>query len=381
MVRTDMSLLPAFAKPVRSQPDPVYMRGFTLIELMIGMAVGLISTLAITQIMLSSESQKRMATSGSDAQVSGLLAITTLRQNIQMAGYGFATESTAVGCPLEANYNGAAIAGFPANLVPVVITDGVNGAPDSIRLLSSTKDSFSVPVRIIPPGYDPASASFNTAFPVASVRGIANGDLMVAITDSTVNCQVFQVTADPGGLYQADRGVSNWNLAGFPSSTYGDGTYLINLGRLSDITYTVSALGTLQANTFALSATSVPSYSGAADIFGNTVNLQAYYGKDTDGDGAIDTWDVVLPTSNALWKQVLAVRVAIVSRSNQYEKEEVTQANLLWDVGANSTIAGAATCGSSKCLTLKIDGLADWKHYRYKLVDSVIPLRNMIWMS
>ena len=56
-------------------------RGFTLIELMIGMAIGLLSTLAITQIMVTSQGQRRSAASGSDAQVSGMLALSTLRQH------------------------------------------------------------------------------------------------------------------------------------------------------------------------------------------------------------------------------------------------------------------------------------------------------------
>ena len=28
---------------------------------------------------------------------------------------------------------------------------------------------------------------------------------------------------------------------------------------------------------------------------------------------------------------------------------------------------------------IKVDGIADWKHYRYKLHEVVVPLRNVIW--
>ena len=78
---------------------------------------------------------------------------------------------------------------------------------------------------------------------------------------------------------------------------------------------------------------------------------------------------------------MLAVRVAVVARSAQYEKEEVTSTNPLWDVGTAIAIAGTATCGASKCLSLKVDYLTDWKHYRYRVFDTVIPLRNMLWNS
>jgi type IV pilus assembly protein PilW len=130
-----------------------------------------------------------------------------------------------------------------------------------------------------------------------------------------------------------------------------------------------------------LDANSAPTYTGPIDLFANVVNLQAYYGKDTGfpANGAIDSWDTTTPTTNAGWRQVRAVRVAVASRSVQYEKEEVTATNPLWDVGADSVILGAASCGASKCLELKVDQLADWKHYRYKVFDTIVPLRNMLW--
>jgi len=150
--------------------------GFSLIELMVGLAVGLVCTLAITQILLSSEGQKRSTTSGSDAQVNGVLAIDSLRNAIQEAGYGFSSMAAIVGCPLVARYNNAAIAGFPANLVPVLITDGANGAPDTIRVLKSTKNTFSVPVAVVDPGYNPGDNTRNTAFPVLSTAGVLAND-------------------------------------------------------------------------------------------------------------------------------------------------------------------------------------------------------------
>lgn len=365
-------------------------RGFTLIELMIGLAIGLISTFAITQILLVSEGTKRTTTSSTNAQISGVLALNVLRQNIQMAGYGYTSALGSIGCPLEARFNGAAVAGFPTNLVPVLITDGVASAPDSIRILSSSKSTFAVPISLIAPGYEATHASYKTAFPVISVRGVATGDLMVAVNDLGPRCQVFQVTTPPvivpAPVYeQVDRADDDarWNLTGFPDLNYGYGQYLVNMGTMDDATFTVSANGALQVNRFALAADATPSYTGAVDLYPQVVNLQAYYGKDTDANGVIDTWDATTPTTNAGWVQILAVRVALVLRSDQFEKEEVTVVDPLWDVGANSAITGVADCGASKCITLKIprpsDASTDWRHYRYKVFDSIVPLRNMLW--
>ena len=69
-------------------------RGFTLVELMVGLLIGLLASLAVMQVMWSSEGQKRTTTSGSDAQVDGALALSALQRAIQPAGYGFAARSS-----------------------------------------------------------------------------------------------------------------------------------------------------------------------------------------------------------------------------------------------------------------------------------------------
>lgn len=364
---------------------------------MIGLLVGLLSTLAITQIMVSFEGRKRTITAGADAQVSAGLAVSMLRQNIQMAGYGFSSFDASLGCTLEARYNNATITGFPSVLSPVVITDGgANSASDSLRVLYSGKVSYSVPLQLVSPGYAPSDLSV----PVASVAGVKSGDLMVLIPKSAGGtCGVFQATSDPvapvgSAPFTVERQNGNWNASGYPSHSYAAGTLLANLGSLVDITYSVNSAGYLQSNSLSLSSTYAPSYTGVQELYGNIVNLQAYYGKDTDSNGAVDQWDTVTPTTNDGWKQVLAIRIALVVRSNQFERAEkdsaannvyVTSANLQWDIGANTNLvdsnATVATCGTSKCVTIKVDGLSDWQNYRYRIVDTVIPLRNVIWKS
>jgi type IV pilus assembly protein PilW len=155
----------------------------------------------------------------------------------------------------------------------------------------------------------------------------------------------------------------------------------MNLGSVVDHTYSVSAGYTLQEAEFAIDAASgQPSYTARRDLFPNIVAMRALYGKDTNADGVVDTYDQVTPTTNALWAQVLAVRIVLVARSSQYEKTEVTSANPQWDVGTAAAVTPApAACGASKCLTIGVDGPTDWKHYRYKLYDTVVPLRNMLW--
>ena len=364
---------------------------------MIGVLLGLLTTIAVTQVMVSAEGYKRTTTSGADAQINGALALATLQRAILPAGYGFAALPAGIGCALSANFNGAPIAGLPANLVPLVITQGAGGAADSIRVLASGKSSYSLPIPVTSPGYVPTDPALNIGFLVSSVRSIqgpvvdgsgtvvGGGDLMIALTDSTVPCEMFQVSANPGVNPVVTRSDDlKWNANGFPTRTYTDGSYLINMGPFVDQTYSIgTATSSLQLTALNLAADSTPSYAGPTEIFPNIVNLKALYGKDTDADSVVDTWDNVTPTTNAGWRQVLAVRLAVVARSDQYEKEEVTLANPVWDVGTAVAVTGTSACGTSQCLSLKVDFAyaTDWKHYRYKVFDTVVPLRNMLWSS
>jgi len=79
----------------------------------------------------------------------------------------------------------------------------------------------------------------------------------------------------------------------------------------------------------------------------------------------------------------------IVARSGQREKDIVTAAEPTWDIGSNvaasyiKTPGSAATvcaAGAGACqLPLPLSHLSDWQHYRYKVFDTAIPLRNMLW--
>ena len=69
-------------------------RGFTLIELMVGMALGLLASLAIFTAVTSFETQRRVTAAGADMQQNGLLALYFLEQDLRMAGFGLIDAST-----------------------------------------------------------------------------------------------------------------------------------------------------------------------------------------------------------------------------------------------------------------------------------------------
>lgn len=118
------------------QPTARRQRGVTLIELMVGLLLGLVVVLVTAQVLSFSEGQKRVTTGGGDAQVNGALGLYTLQREIQMAGYGLLSDLSVLGCPIQANH---AVAGaLNWTLVPVMITAGAAGRLTASRSCTRT---------------------------------------------------------------------------------------------------------------------------------------------------------------------------------------------------------------------------------------------------
>jgi type IV pilus assembly protein PilW len=374
-----MQSVPAFQRPAQ--------RGVTLIEMMVGMLVGLLAVLVISQVLLNSEGQKRTTTGGADAQVNGALALYAVQRDLEHAGYGITSSPTIMNCPIAVSYNGATPTGFAARLVPVVITPQASrptgSVGDSIRVLAASPSALSVPTRVLPPGY----IAGGTAFPVRSTIGFNQGDLALAAIDDTQPCSLFQVNGAPTAVSLPRTDNATWNTTGHPATPYTDGHVLVNLGTLIDNRYEINA-STLQVISFNVAD---PNNRVTRDLQPDIVQLRAFYGRDTSGgastDGVIDVYDNSTPSTNAGWQRVLAVRVIAVARSSTYEKDIVTPVNPAWSVGSAPTVSGAATCpsGSGQCITLDVGagaaGDVPAKHYRYKVFDTVVPLRNLVWRA
>jgi type IV pilus assembly protein PilW len=417
--------------------------GATLIELMVGVVIGMLAVLVIAQVALVYEGQKRSTTSGSDAQVNGALALQTLQRDIQMSGYGITsglssvgTAMPAAGCPIRAILGGVQAAEAPLLLAPVVIDNAAGGAPDSVHIMSSGQVNFSVPIPVAGPIARPdvIHVSTDTAFMLPSNKNVGNaqGDLMLAVHvpegTNSGNCTLFNINMNGmnqltrvGGTVESEGTALGANIAAgtplfentapvggltvgprlghvsdaTPSGLWNGGTplfplafnapvdptkpnsYLINLGQPANFIYRSYSVG---AN--GLSVRVFNAGTGGAssqDIYSGIVTLQAVYGKALGADTLqASVWnadDPALDTADSSgaaikgWSRVVAVRIAVVARSQQYEKTEVTPSLPQWHPdGVTAT-------------DLKIDTSTDWKHYRYKVYESVVPLRNMIWQS
>jgi type IV pilus assembly protein PilW len=373
-------------------------RGMTLVELMVALLLGLVTTYFIAQVFAVAEGQKRTATFGSDAQVNGAVALYTLKRHIQVSGYGLTSVTEGLGCAIKGEFGPAgSTAAAPAmNLAPVVIArSAAASAPsDSITVLSSSKSTFATPVYV-----SETHPNNTNYFPVRSSFGVAVGDVMLAIPkawDGNNHCTLFTVAEDASSpdttlsmtrIPHVTGGTASWNNVSpasvFPPAGYEQGSSLVNFGTIKRAVFGVNQEN-LQVVTWTQAG-----IGNAEQLQTGVVLLRALYGRDANGDGVVDTYDTTTPATAAEWGRVLAVRVAVVARSGQYEKDEVTAVAPTWNVGSDVAVSyvdapgnAATVCaaGASNCeLPLTLSHLNSWKNYRYKVFDTVIPLRNILW--
>ena len=398
-------------------------RGMTLIELMVAMVLGLVTTLIVAQVMINADSQNRTTTSGSDAQINGATALYMLSQTIQSAGYGLIGHSGDRGCPI--NWPGAPNAAVNGvlRLLPVEIITPAAEAGKAvgerniiIRTFSSGAGGYSAPR-----GLDANTTNASNGFIVGSTLGLAANTVMMAArrdwSGNTPSCLIFSA----GVVNEANRKITPTaeSLGADADAATPDGgftdddTSLVNLGTWPDLReYQLdTATNVLRMRRFDRTSLDWVTEEVARGI----VRMVAYYGIDDNNDGTVDRYTQTAPNTGSVgWGQVINLRLAIVARSDRVERPEnidgqvryATNAPMQWIVGtagAAGAIEGAASCtevtdedgtvvGSvQQCLSISLGAAQaanngvlaadpdDWRNYRYKLFDTVIPLRNQVW--
>ncbi|RMX03032.1 pilus assembly protein PilW [Corticibacter populi] len=355
LYRTSSSCLP---QPVNGA------HGVSLVELLVGMAIGLLTVLVITQVFLVSEQYRRIPTSGANAHVNGVLALDALQRDIRQAGYGLGPRDW-LGCQTEDSSDAAKVGLSGTVLAPVVITPGDSDHPsDAVTVLASGSSDAAMPIQLAED-----HAVSGTAFITATAAGLSASDWMLVTDGST--CEVFQL----GSITTIGSQYSLGHASGM--AAFADGSVLSDLGAIP-----VYRRWSIDADRAVLQmtdlATTAPS---AVDAYPEIVLMRALYGKDTNSDATIDTYEATQPSVSD-WGNVLAVRLVLVARSPHYDKEAVTTDAPEWVLGS-ATVSGAHACNGdaeSQCLSLDLEHVGDdWQHYRYQLLDTMIPMRNLLW--
>ena len=369
--------------------------GFSLVEILVGMVMGLLGIIIIFQVFEVSEGIKRTSTSGGDAMQYGALALYTLERDLRQAGSGINNLQMA-GCNTLSYDEELTPSIRPAvTMVPVII--GLNldpKLPDSLTITYGNSQTQSTPVKMTN-----TMATGTSFLKVDNRYGFLPGN-RILISEPGKPCWIAQITALPDTAPESDQiwhdtgtyqdANNNTVSARYNGPTgFTDTTGVVTLYTEAARIYNLSSTPTRDIFSVANSQLMLDSNrmtAGPGAIADNVVQLKAQYGHDNgvnDGsvvnttyapdDGMVDNYTNTMPSPAAAadWMQVIAVRLAVVARSAQVEKPKVSGGP------CDATTVAPTWAGGNLDLTAD----PNWKCYRYRVFESIVPLRNAIWQA
>lgn len=369
-------------------------RGFTLVELMVAMALGLVLTLALTTVMIRHDAGKRALVSANDLSLTSSYVAFALDRDLRSAGSSITQDwRNAFGCLLRAARSGTQVlprtSAFPApfasvpqqvRLAPVLIHAAAGtGGSDVLAVATGAAGRGEVPIRV-----QPASVT-SSDLRVTSTVGLRAGDLVLMAEDG-VGCLVQQVTtpftggADQalsfGGVYAASE-VDSLQLASFG---LGSTAFMSVLGNPTGSPPMLQLIGIGDnATLMSFDLLQLDGSDAAVPLVDGIADLRALYGVDSDGDGLVDEW--VAPTetdytaaaltdgslaARERLMRIMAVRIGMVLRSDRIERDEVAPASLSLFSDLASTLHYTHTIDASL------------RHQRFRTLEFTVPLRNVM---
>ncbi len=397
------------------------MAGFSIVELMVSLVIGLLALMFATRLVVTGENNKEAALGGSDQMQNGMLALYSLSGDAAQAGWGL-NDTLVAGCDTSfSDTAGFALAtltvgGAPRTpLAAVLINSGsANPAggtnPDQVSMYTGTSTAAVGSLKT-----NGAVGAGATSIPTTtrSPYGFNVGDVLVVApepaTAANSKCSVVQMTGTPPAPNDFNLNIGagaayRFNPAGGLQNAYPlGGGRLYNLGqpaRLSLHTWS------LNNGVLLLRATDLAGASAqAVSVIDNIVSIKAQYGFDARvvagvynpavpppvGSGMqITQWSNTMTDADSDgitggpgdFQRIVAVRLAVVARSKRTEKPSssgtcnaTAALPRLFTTPAPANVPAVPVTVSVAVAGDPID----WKCYHYRVFETIVPIRNAQW--
>ncbi|MEO7403898.1 MAG: PilW family protein [Burkholderiales bacterium] len=371
-------------------------RGFGLVELMIAVVLGMMSTIIIFQVFATFEGRQRTTTSQMNATESGLMGLLAIEREARHAGHGLVGfgrgSERQIICRNVNRYQGGGL--VTEALMPARLIDGGAGQPDAVEISYGTSVFAATPARLVVDAVNSDPAAELVVANAARGEMFAAGDAILVSEPAipTKPCTLLRVTGqtpDVAGIRLAHASTNVWNPPTgtniFPvAPTLGYRTTTSNPALVVNVGTFMRSLYRINGEQLEL----VDLLSGAVQtVADDIVSMQAQYGITSSAlSQDIAAW--VNPTG--AWAapaasdvaRIKAIRVAVVARSSQPEREDVTAATCVTRGGTTSTgpCAWIDDTPASPAPTMDLASFdPDWRRFRYRVYETVVPLRNVIW--
>jgi type IV pilus assembly protein PilW len=368
--------------------------GFTLVEMLVAVTIGMALTLAVTVMLVRYESGRRSLTAQNDSSIGGAYVAYSVDRMLRSAGSGYAQAwRNSFGCRIMASRAGTTTlpraAAFPApfatvpqavRLAPVVVHAGLGtDGSDVISVATGASGLGESPLRVLP------GSATATGLRVPATVGLKGNDLVLVFQEAT-DCMVQQVDSafaggagqqiDFGGTY-ADDDISGTLLTGMGAT---DLAWVAALGNTANNRPSFQLLGVdANATLVAHDMLQMDGSDAVVPIADGVADLRARYGVDTNDDGRIDSWQdpATAPwdaatlldgttTSRLNLSRIVAVRVGVLMRSNLPERDAVSASSvkLFSDLGSALEVTRTLTSAEQKM--------------RWRPLEFTVPMRNMM---
>jgi type IV pilus assembly protein PilW len=384
-------------------------RGFSVVELMVSVVVGLLALTFATRMFLNGEQNKQASLGGSDSMQNGMQALFSISGDAAQAGWGL-NDPIINGCDtLMTDSGGYALASAARTGTPgvtplaaaVIESNGAN--PDRISLYSGSSIGGTTTMRV------PLQFAGGSVVSVdRRPYGFAANDVIVlAPEDKSGRCALVQVAADPATqppppaaqtISIAAGGALRYNPANLAIVYAANLTRVFNLGPASSLSFHTWSV----ANGFLrLQATNLGgATSPVSTVVDNVVSIKAQYGFDTRPAGAfvpgagmqVSRWSASMIDADSDagavvggagdYARIAALRIAVVARSKSPEKPNangVCSATTVLPTVFGSTEPAGVAAVPIQVEVAVADDPVDWKCYRYRVFETLVALRNSQW--
>lgn len=294
---------PVFARMARQAQS-----GFTLVELMVAVTIGLIVVGAVGYVYLSARQSFRTTDNMSRIQENARLAIETIARDVRMAGYvgcgnlQTATINTIANPPVPVISPTTAITGedFTALTTNYLTTTIDRPAGDTISVMGAFGGGVSLVGNLAPSN---ANVQIN-----GNPLNFAVGDVLVV--SGCTNADIFRPTTVSSAGGTTTMSHSSSTNTGNRVGTYGSGGAVFKLERF---TYFIGTNPALKRALYRTNmSTGVP--TNTLELVEDVWDMQILYGRDTNADGDADSYDDATAVG-ANWQQVVSARISLLLAS------------------------------------------------------------------